>query len=68
MQARFRDYSGGGEDVERHRWPALGDVFHIDTAMNAYEELCPNLVKHDPNYPTPDELRDKNSWGNVENR
>ncbi|GAB3812762.1 hypothetical protein GCM10028820_06370 [Tessaracoccus terricola] len=60
-------YSGNGDDVEPHRWPAPDDVFHIDTAVNAYEEVYPNLVKHDPNYPTPDELRDKIYWGNVEN-
>lgn len=38
----------------------------IDADVDAYELCYPNLVRHDPDYPTPAELRSKIRWGNVE--
>lgn len=37
----------------------------IDPYLNAYEEVYPNLVKHDPNFPTPSFLRKKTRMGNM---
>ena len=45
-----------------HRWP--GDDW-IDPALAAYAEVYPNLVKHDPRYPTPEYLRERTVLGNV---
>jgi hypothetical protein len=46
------------------RWTA--DEHHIDDAVDAYAEAYPNLRIHDPGYPTPQALRSKIRWGNVE--
>ncbi len=48
-----------------HRWPAPGSVFHIDQAVNAYEEAYPNLVAHDSRFPSPERLRSLVALGNV---
>lgn len=53
------------EGIEPHRWPAPGDKLHIDTAVDAYAEVYDNLKVHDPNYPSPSELREKIAVGNV---
>ena len=61
-------FSGDPEaGVEPFRWPEPDSVFHIDQAINAYEESYPDLVTHDARYPTADALRDMTSWGNVTN-
>ncbi len=46
------------------RW-AQGERF-IDDVVDAYAEAYPNLVVHDARYPTPDYLRARIFWGNVE--
>lgn len=46
------------------RW-APGERF-IDDAVDAYEQVHPNLVVHDPRYPTADILRSLVRMGNVE--
>lgn len=46
-----------------HRW--AGDDW-IDPYLEAYAQVYPNLVKHDPGYPTPDYLRARALLGNVE--
>jgi hypothetical protein len=46
-----------------HRW--AGDDW-IQPYLNAYAKVYPNLVKHDPRYPTPDYLRARTLLGNVE--
>ena len=45
-----------------HRW--AGDDW-MDPYLEAYESVYPNLVKHDPNFPTPQHLRDCSKLGNV---
>jgi hypothetical protein len=50
--------------MESWRW-APGERF-IDNAVETYEKVYPNLRVHDPNYPTPAELKSKIRWGNVE--
>lgn len=45
------------------RW-AEGERF-IDDALDAYAEAYPNLRIHDPDYPSPELLRSKVRWGNV---
>lgn len=45
-----------------HRW--AGDDW-VDPFLEAYEEVYPNLVQHDPDYPSPDYLRERTRLGNV---
>lgn len=62
-----REYTRFGLDLcpcESWRWAP--DESHIDDAVDAYAEAYPNLRVHDPDYPTPAELRSKIRWGNVE--
>lgn len=59
-------YAGDPEaGVEPHRWPAPGSTFHIHRAVDAYAQVYPNLVVHDPRYPSPEHLRSLIAWGNV---
>ena len=41
---------------QRHGWSKEG---WLEKQLDHYEEVYPNLKVHDPNYPTPDELRSK---------
>ena len=62
-----REYTRFGVNLcpcESWRW-APGERF-IDDAVDIYERVYPNLRVHDPDYPTPAELRSKVRWGNVE--
>lgn len=45
-----------------HRW--AGDDW-IDPYLDAYEQVYPNLVRHDERYPTPAYLRERTHLGNV---
>lgn len=45
-----------------HRW--AGDDW-VEPYLNAYAKVHPNLVKHDPEYPTPEYLRSRTALGNV---
>jgi len=47
------------------RWPDPNGVFHIDEAVNRYEQAYSNLRVHDKNFPTPEYLRSIIRWGNV---
>ncbi|WP_221583486.1 DUF1593 domain-containing protein [Microbacterium sp. G2-8] len=59
-------YEGDPEKgIEPHRWPEPDARFHIDDAVDQYEEVYPNLVVHDADYPAPEELRELIRWGNV---
>ena len=51
--------------VPPHRWPAPDARLHIDEAVDAYAEVFDNLVRHDPRYRSPDELRGLIAEGNV---
>ncbi len=55
-------YSGNGADVEPYRWMGTEWMFEI---LDAYAEVYPNLVVHDPEYPTPDSLREITKVGNI---
>jgi len=46
-----------------HRW--AGDDW-IEPYLDAYEKVYPSLVKHDPDYPTPQYLRARHVLGNVD--
>ncbi len=48
--------------VEPKRW---ADPVWMWEDVDAYAEVYPNLVKHDPDYPTPDALREVLAVGNV---
>ncbi|MBN1559583.1 DUF1593 domain-containing protein [candidate division KSB1 bacterium] len=45
-----------------HRW--AGDDW-LEPYLEAYAQVYPNLVKHDPSYPTPEYLREHTALGNV---
>ena len=45
-----------------HRW--AGDDWALPY-LDAYARVYPNLVKHDPRYPTPNYLRSRTALGNV---
>ena len=45
-----------------HNW--AGDDW-MQPYLNAYAEVYPNLIKHDPRYPTPEYLRARTLLGNV---
>ena len=50
--------------MTHYRWDE--DNRFIDDCVDAYEKAYPNLIKHDPNYPTPEYVRSKVAWGNVD--
>ena len=54
-------YSGNGES-ESLRW--MGTDWMADF-LDAYEEVYPNLIVHDPDYPSPDALRAITVVGNI---
>ncbi len=47
-----------------YRWKQ--DERFIHDAVDAYEKVYPNLVKHDANYPKPAYLKSKIKYGNIE--
>jgi hypothetical protein len=47
-------------------WRWAPDEHFIDKAVATYEQVYPNLRVHNPDYPTPAELKAKVRWGNVE--
>jgi hypothetical protein len=62
-----REYARFGLDTcpcESWRWAK--DERFIDNAVDAYAKVYPNLKVHNPNYPTPDELKSKIRYGNIE--
>jgi hypothetical protein len=52
------------DDATQWRW--YGDTWMEDMITKNYSQVYPNLVKHDPNYPTPAELWSKVAVGNVD--
>ncbi len=56
------DVQGLGPQTE-WRWGHGENVLY--DILDAYEECYPNLKVHDPNYPTPEELRSKACLGNI---
>jgi len=62
-----REYDRFGMDscpCESWRWAE--DERFIHDVVEAYEKVYANLKKHDPNYPTPDYLKSKIRFGNIE--
>src|SRR3954467_500096 len=62
-----REYARFGLDTcpcESWRW-AENERF-IHNAVEAYEKVYPNLKVHNPNYPSPNELKSKIRYGNIE--
>ena len=62
-----REYARMGVGpVTSWRWPVKDKEKWIDEIVDAYEKVYANLKVHDPDYPTPVQLRSKVKWGNVE--
>lgn len=47
-------------------WRWAPDEHFIDNIVDAYAKVYPNLKVHNPNYPSPAELKSKIKWGNVD--
>ena len=47
-------------------WRWAKDERFIHNAVEAYAKVYPTLKVHNPNYPTPDELKSKIRYGNIE--
>ena len=47
-------------------WRFAPDEHFIDNIVDAYTKAYPNLKVHDPDYPSPAELKSKIKWGNIE--
>ena len=47
-------------------WRFSPDEHFIDNIVNAYAKAYQNLRVHDPDYPTPEELKSKIKWGNID--
>ncbi len=62
-----REYTRFGLNMgpmESWRWS--NDERFIHDAVEAYEKVYPNLIVHNADYPTPDYLKSKIKWGNIE--
>ena len=57
-------YAGNGDDILPYRWTGTDWIWDY---LDDYESVYPNLVKHDPNYLTAEELRGKTFIGNITN-
>ncbi|MCR4744739.1 MAG: DUF1593 domain-containing protein [Lachnospiraceae bacterium] len=57
----------GDEDkgIEPFRWTGTDWIYEY---LDSYEEVLPNLKKHDPNYPDADSLRKITKIGNISNK
>ncbi|MCA9413184.1 MAG: DUF1593 domain-containing protein [Candidatus Omnitrophica bacterium] len=53
----------GDESHEPHSWEGTD---WLDRQLDAYEEIHPNLILHDPSFPTADQLRTLVHVGNVD--
>lgn len=73
LYANEFDVLGLVHSSSKHHWK--GDATHpeyrwepvswLDRQLDAYEKVYPNLIKHDPDYPRPRELRQVVFVGNI---
>lgn len=62
-----REYSRFGLDTcPCTSWRWAKDERFIHDAVDAYQKVYANLKLHNPDYPTPEELRSKIHYGNIE--
>lgn len=61
--SRFH-WAGNGADVPPYRWTGTG---WVQTYLDAYEAVYPNLIQHASGYPTADDLRSIYKIGNISN-
>jgi hypothetical protein len=47
-------------------WRWSPDEHFIDNIVDAYAKAYPNLKVHNPDYPSPEKLKSKIKWGNVD--
>jgi hypothetical protein len=47
-------------------WRFAPDEHFIDNIVSAYAKAYPNLKVHEPDYPSPENLKSKIKWGNVD--
>lgn len=62
-----REYARFGLDTcPCTSWRWAKDERYIDNVVEAYAKVYPNLKVHNPDYPTPDFLKSKIRFGNIE--
>ena len=61
--SRFH-YAGDGATVPPYRWTGTEWVHHY---LDLYAEIYPNLRRHAPGYPSPEQLRALYKIGNIDN-
>ncbi len=62
-----REYARFGLDTcPCTSWRWAKNERYIDNAVEAYEKVYPNLKVHNPNYPSPELLKSKIRFGNIE--
>lgn len=62
-----REYDSNGLKLgPQQSWRWDPNERFIDDAVDAYTEAYPNLKVHDASYPTPEYIKSKVCWGNVE--
>jgi len=67
LYANEFDIEGIITTSSQYHWQGFewaGDTW-IDPYLAAYKKIYPNLVKHDPDFPTPSYLRSKTRMGNM---
>lgn len=67
LYANEWDIEGIVTSSSQYHWQGYewaGDDW-IDPYLDAYAKVYPNLIKHDPGFPTPDYLRERTRMGNV---
>ena len=62
VQTSSKLHYSGDEDEESYRW--MGTEWMYDF-LDAYEQVYQNLIVHDPDYPSPDTLREITVVGNI---
>ena len=62
VQSSSKLHYSGDENNESYRWMGTDWMYEF---LDAYAEVYPNLIVHDPDYPSPDALREITVVGNI---
>lgn len=62
VQSSSKLHYSGDENNESFRWMGTDWMYEF---LDAYAEVYPNLIVHDPDYPSPDALREITVVGNI---
>ena len=62
VQSSSKLHYSGDENTESLRWMGTDWMYEF---LDAYAEVYPNLIVHDPDYPSPESLREITVVGNI---